>query len=99
VHFCVTEGILQDFTVAKPSFDLSSDHSPILITLTAEALNQEKEPILSNRHKIGTTLEASLNIPFKTGEDIEAAAKSFNSQVGKQRRNIKGHSRHTAALQ
>jgi hypothetical protein len=50
VDFCVTKGIPQDFTVAESCFDLSSDNSPILITLTADALNQENEPIVSNSH-------------------------------------------------
>jgi hypothetical protein len=38
VDFCVTKGIPQDFTVAKPCFDLSSHHFPVLVTL-----NQEKQ--------------------------------------------------------
>jgi hypothetical protein len=41
---------LVDFCVAKSWFNLSSDHSPILITLTADALNQQNEPTLSNTH-------------------------------------------------
>jgi endonuclease/exonuclease/phosphatase family metal-dependent hydrolase len=49
VDFCVTKGIPQDFAVAKSCFDLS-DHSSVLITLEAQALNQEKQPSLNNRH-------------------------------------------------
>jgi endonuclease/exonuclease/phosphatase (EEP) superfamily protein YafD len=50
VDFCVTKGIPQDFAVVESCFDLSSDHSPVLITLTSHALNQEKQPSLSNSH-------------------------------------------------
>jgi hypothetical protein len=50
VDFGVTKGIPHDFTVEKSCFDLSSDHSPILITLTSHALNHEKQPGLNNRH-------------------------------------------------
>jgi hypothetical protein len=50
VDFCVTKDIPQDFAVAKPCFDLSTDHSPVLFALNAHALNQEKQPSLSNRH-------------------------------------------------
>jgi hypothetical protein len=81
VDFCVTKSIPQDFAVAKSCFNLSSDHSPVLITLTAHALNQEKQPGLSNRHtnwddyrhliSQRLTLIASL----ETEEDIEAAVK------------------------
>jgi hypothetical protein len=50
VDFSVTKGIPQDFAVAKSCFDLSSDHSLVLITLTSHMLNQEKQPSLNNRH-------------------------------------------------
>jgi hypothetical protein len=87
MDLCVTKSITQDFAVAKSCFDLSFDHSPILITLTAESLNQGKEPILSNRHTNWDYLRRlvserlSLNIPLKTEEDIEAAVKFFNGTV------------------
>jgi hypothetical protein len=44
MNFCVTNGITQVFAIEKSCFDLSYN-SPILITLTADALNQENEPI------------------------------------------------------
>jgi hypothetical protein len=42
VDFCDTKHIPQDF---------ASNHFQVLITLTACALNQEKQPNLNNRHK------------------------------------------------
>jgi hypothetical protein len=108
VDFCVTGGIPQHFAVSKSCFDVSSDHFLILITLTADALNHENEPILSKRH---TNWEGfrrlvnerlSLNIFLKTEDDIEVAAKFFNDAiqlaVWNASQNIKGHSRHTTAL-
>jgi hypothetical protein len=47
VDFCVPKGIPKYFAVAKSCFDLFCDHSPVLITLTSHALNQEKQPSLS----------------------------------------------------
>jgi hypothetical protein len=41
VDFCVTKGISQDFAVAKSCFDLSSNHSLVLITLAADVLNKK----------------------------------------------------------
>jgi hypothetical protein len=87
VDFCVTKGIPQDFAVAKSCFDLSSDHSPVLITLAAYALNQEIQPMLNNRHtnwddfrqRINERL--TLNVSLKTEEDIEAAVKFFNDTI------------------
>jgi hypothetical protein len=43
VDFGVAKDIPHDFAVAKSCFDLSSDHSPVLITLTSHALNQKKK--------------------------------------------------------
>jgi hypothetical protein len=87
VDFCVTKGIPQDFTVAKSCFDLSSHHSPVLITLKARVLNQEKQPSLSNRHTNWDDFRhlinqrLTLNVSLKTEEDIEAAIKFFNNTV------------------
>jgi hypothetical protein len=84
VDFCVTEGILQDFAVAKSRFDLSSDQSPVLITLKAHALNQEKQPSLSSRHTNWDDFRhlinqrLTLNVSLKTEDDIEAAVNFFN---------------------
>jgi hypothetical protein len=81
------KGIPQDFAVVKSCFDLSSNHSPVLITLEAQVLNQEIQPSLNNRHtnwddfrqliKIRLTLKVSL----KTEEDIEAAVEFFNDTI------------------
>jgi hypothetical protein len=34
VDFCVTKGITQNFAIAESCFDLSSDHSPVIVILT-----------------------------------------------------------------
>jgi hypothetical protein len=108
VDFCVTKGIPQDFAVAKSCFDQSSDHSLVLITLKAHALNQEKQPILSNiytnlddfRQLINKRL--TLNVSLKTKKMLKQQSSSstiqYNGQVEMQRQNIQTHSRHIAAL-
>jgi hypothetical protein len=108
VGFCVTKGIPQHFAVAKSCSDLSSDHSPVLITLTSCLLNQEKQPSLSNRHTKWDDFRhlindrLTLNVSLKTEEDIEAQSRSsmiqYNGQVGRKRQDIQTHSRHTTAL-
>jgi hypothetical protein len=79
--------IPQDFALAKSCFDLSFDYSPVLITLKAHALNQEKQPILGNIH---TNLDdirclinerLTLNVSLRREEDIEAAAKFLNDKI------------------
>jgi hypothetical protein len=87
MDFCVTKGISQDFTLAKSCFDLSSNHSPVLITLTAHVLNQEKQPSLSKRHSNWEDFRhlnnqsLTLNVSLKTEEDTEAVVKFYNDTV------------------
>jgi hypothetical protein len=83
VDFCATKGILQDFALAKSCFDLSSNHSPVFITLTGHALNQEKQPRLSNRHTDGDDFRRlingrlALNVSLKTKERSNEEAVKF----------------------
>jgi hypothetical protein len=87
VDLRVTKGIPQDFVLLISCFDFSPDHSPILIILAADALTQEKEPISGNRlthwddFRLLVNERLTLNIPLKTEEDIEAAAKFFNGTI------------------
>jgi hypothetical protein len=78
-----------------------------LITLTPHALNQEKQPSLSNRHtnwddfRYLINQRLTLNVSLKTEEDIEAAVKFFNDTVQWAGRNATPehtHSGHMAAL-
>jgi hypothetical protein len=87
VDICVTKGIPQNFATVKSCFDLSSDHSPILVSLTTHAKNREKQPCLSNRytnwdnfrHLVNEKL--TLKVLLKTEENIEAAVKFFNDTI------------------
>jgi hypothetical protein len=66
---------------------LLQNDSPILITLTAKALNQENEPNLSNFHENCDDFRRlmnerlTLNIPIKIEEDIELGANFFNDTI------------------
>jgi hypothetical protein len=101
VDFCVTKGIPPVFAAAQSCLDQSSDHSPVLVALTSHAINQEKQPSLSNRstnwdyfrHLINQ--RSILNVPLKTDADTEAAVKSFNDTV--QWAGWKATPKHTAA--
>jgi hypothetical protein len=107
VAFCVTMGIPQDFTVAKSYFDLFN-HSPVLITLEAHALNQELQPRLNYRHTNWDDFRQcinerlSLNFPLKPKRTLKQQSSSstiqYNGQVGTQRQNIQTQSRHVTVL-
>jgi hypothetical protein len=58
-----------------------------LITLKAHALNQQKQPSLSNRHRSWDNFRQLINerltshVSLRTEEDIEAAVKFFNDTM------------------
>jgi hypothetical protein len=87
VDFCITKGIPPTSATATSCLDLSSYHSPVLVSLANYPLPPVKPPHLSNqqtnwdlfRHLI--TDRFTLKIPLKTPEDIEEAVKLFNDTV------------------
>jgi hypothetical protein len=87
IDFCVTKGIPPDFAVAHSCLDLSSDHSPVLVTLTSQPIRPSPPLSLSNRltnwdyfkHLINQRL--LLQIPLKTTDDIEEAVKFFTDTI------------------
>jgi hypothetical protein len=95
VDHCVTKGIPQDFADVWSCFDLSSHHSPILVTLSSQVLRREPPPSLCNRRtnwdefRNLITERLTLHISLITAEDIEAAVQYFND-------NPKGRLEHNA---
>ncbi|KMQ86419.1 reverse transcriptase [Lasius niger] len=87
IDICVTRGISKKYLDAESCLDLSSDHSPIIITINSQILKKEKPPMLCNKHTDWTNfrklLEESLvtKIPLKTAEDIIEAAEHFNQRI------------------
>jgi hypothetical protein len=81
LDFCVIKGIPHDSAFTRSCFDLSSDHSPVLITLNLRALRQAPQITSCNRktnwdyfrHPISTNL--TLHLPLKTDGQIEDAVK------------------------
>jgi hypothetical protein len=82
LDFCVTKGIPPNSAAATSCFNLSSDHSPVIVILTTHALTPEVPPRLSNRRtkwdffRLLITERLTLNIPIETTEDIEEAVSS-----------------------
>jgi hypothetical protein len=87
VDFCVTKGMSSNFAVAQSCRDVSSDRSPILVTLTSHAIPPAKPPSLSNRCTNWDSFRQlihhhlTLQVPLKTGADIEEAVEFFNVTV------------------
>jgi hypothetical protein len=87
LDFCVTKGIHSNSATAKSCFELSSDHSPVLVSLSTQPSLHPPPPRLYNQR---TNWEAfrdiinehlQLHISLKTESDIEDAVKNFNDTI------------------
>jgi hypothetical protein len=73
-----------NFADAKSCLEVSSDHSPVLVTLSTQAILRVPQPRLFNRKTHWDAFRyllnerLLLNVPVKTDSDIEAAIKSYN---------------------
>jgi hypothetical protein len=87
LDFCVTKGIPRNFAEAKSSLEPSSEHSPVLVTLSTQSILRVPQPRHCNRktdkdvfrHLLNEKL--LLNVPLKTDSDIEATNKNFNDII------------------
>lgn len=87
IDFCVTKNVNKNQCTISSCLELSSDHSPVIVTLQSEV--KETEPSLKlHTNKTDWTLfrdicvtRLNLNIPLKTNEDIEEATHRFISLI------------------
>jgi len=89
IDFCIVKGISDHYLKAKSCFDLSSDHSPIIVTLNIAIIKKEKPLTLyntkTNWYYFREILDEEINckIPLKIHEDIETAIDTLNKTVQK----------------
>ena len=50
LDFCVTKGISKNYLKAESNLELSSDHSPVIITISAQIIYNKKPPKLCNKN-------------------------------------------------
>lgn len=87
LDFYVTNGINTTYTALVPSFDLSSDHSPIIATIGTSVIYKKSTPRLHNAKTnwdiYRSTLSESidLNIRLKDEEEIETNIEKFISKL------------------
>lgn len=87
IDFCVTKGIASNYLKAESSTDLSSDHSPIIITVASKIIIKPKPPTLFNnktdwimyRQYINT--HVNLRAPLKNNNDIDEAVEHINKCI------------------
>lgn len=87
MDFCVTKGMNGKQLLAESCLDLSSDHSPIIITASTRFVSKQLEPKLYTKHtNWGLFREIfddkiTLNIPLNNEENISVAIENFNAAV------------------
>ncbi len=87
LDFFITKNVSHTNLAIKSSLDLTSDHSPVLLLLSSEAIPKEKPPFLSNKNTNWDQFKKlfdekiNLNIPLKTGHDLEDAVNHFNTVI------------------
>jgi hypothetical protein len=87
LDFFVTRGISQNYLNVTSSLDLSSDHSPVILTLSSTITLRECPPLLTNKRTdwdlFRDLVNSSLNlkIPLKNREDLDSAIEIFNSSI------------------
>jgi hypothetical protein len=87
VDFCITKGISKELQTAQSCFELSSDHSPILVTISAEVIKTHYTTNLGTKYINWNTfhdlLDAKLitQIPLKPKYDIDQAIEHLNKSI------------------
>lgn len=87
LDFCVTKGLPNNLAIVKSCFDLTSDHSPIIINLFTKAVTKTCHPVLCNNktdwNSFREMLKESLhfNISLKTPDEIDEAVEFLNKHI------------------
>lgn len=87
LDFCVTKGIAPDHVKAESCLDLSSDHSPVIVTLSLNCLPPKTPPTLhttkTDWHHFRAKLDEliSARICLKTEEEIDNAVQHLTESI------------------
>ena len=87
LDFFILNGLTHSYSNIEECLDLSSDHTPVIATISSTLIKIKTTPMLCNKKtnwtKFQQTIENKLNIkmPLKTKEDIETAIEHFNTTI------------------
>ena len=87
IDFCVTKGISANHTKVESSLELSSDHTPVLVTIFDQAkLNDQNASLHSKQtnweqFRVKVSQSLALNISLKTPIEVEEAIQMFNNCI------------------
>lgn len=86
IDFCVTKGIAEGHLTAHSCLDLSSDHSPVLITASTRIIRRQKKPRLHTKNTNWSYFrevfdENISNMLLTNAENITEAIEKLNSAI------------------
>lgn len=87
IDFFIVRKVGANYIKVEENYDLSSDHSPIIMTLSDKVIKKENNPFLVNKltdwDGFRNELEARirLNVPLKTCDQLEYEAEIFMNDV------------------
>ncbi|KMQ85369.1 reverse transcriptase, partial [Lasius niger] len=87
IDFFIAKGVTSRFTQVESNEDLSSDHSPVILTLSENIIQKEKLPRLTNKRtnwdKFREKLLEYINLqsPLASKEQIDREAEQFIADV------------------
>jgi hypothetical protein len=87
LDFCVTKGIATQNVSEDSCLELTSDHTPIIVTLHTRVQQQPKKPSLYNKNTdwetFGTVIETQINLKMllKTEAEVEDAVYNLKTAI------------------
>jgi hypothetical protein len=82
LDFFITSGISRNTCLVESNYDLSSDHMPVITSMSTVIINKSPSPWLTSRNTDWTAFKSNLqeninlNQRIKSPEDLNAAAQS-----------------------
>jgi len=89
LNFFVSHGLPRNNYLIHSNFDLSSDHTPVIVSLSTAAINKPLPPRLTTRNTDWNSsqryleVNTNLNIRLKSPADLDQAAQYFTTLVQK----------------
>lgn len=77
LDFFISRKISMNYIKVEDCYDLDSDHSPVILTLSDKIIQKEPNPTLVNKHtdwesfQIELNEKIQLNVPLRTAEELE----------------------------
>jgi hypothetical protein len=87
IDFFVTKNLSPSFLDVTEEFDLDSDHSPIVLTLSATIIKKGRNPTLSNYYTDCDLFQAelltriNLRVALTTSDELEGEVQKFVSDI------------------